>query len=94
MAQMRDEPEKIRVGLLTDSKIPVREGSVIFSNEDVAIGYVTSGSFSPSLQRPIAMALVDPYALDLGYPLHALVREHRITVTLTSLPFIPHRYQR
>jgi aminomethyltransferase len=91
---LRDEPEKVKVGLFTDSKVPVREGCVIFSNEDIAIGYVTSGSFSPSLQRPIAIALVDPYALDLGYPLHTMVREHRIEVTLTSLPFIPHRYQR
>jgi aminomethyltransferase len=94
LAQMRDEPEKVKVGLFTDSKVPVREGSVIYSNEGVAAGYVTSGSFSPSLQRPIAMALIDPYVLDLGYPLHAVVREHRIVVTLTSLPFIPHRYQR
>jgi aminomethyltransferase len=94
LAQIRDEPEKVKVGLLTDSKIPVREGCVIFSNEDVAIGYVTSGSFSPCLQRPIAIALIDPYALDLGYPIYAKVREHHIEVTLTSLPFIPHRYQR
>jgi aminomethyltransferase len=94
LAQLRDEPEKVKIGLFTDSKVPVREGSVIYSNEGFAAGYVTSGSYSPCLQRPIAIALIDPYVLDLGYPLYAMVREHRIEVCLTSLPFIPHRYQR
>ena len=92
--QLKISPEKIRVGLLVDSKIPVREGSVVFSNDQRAVGYVTSGGYSPYLQGPIAMALIDPYVLDLGYPLYAKVREHRISLSVTPLPFIPHRYQR
>jgi len=80
--------------LLIDSKIPVREGGIICSSEGIAVGYVTSGSFSPSLERPIAMALLDPYTVDLGSPLYTTVREHRISVTVTPLPFVPHRYHR
>jgi len=94
LAQLQHGSEKIRVGLLIDSKIPVREGSVICNSEGIAVGYVTSGSFSPCLDRPIAMALLDPYTVDLGSPLYTIVRDHRITVTLTPLPFIPHRYHR
>ncbi|MDO9049563.1 MAG: glycine cleavage system aminomethyltransferase GcvT [Methylobacter sp.] len=94
LAQLQYGPEKIRVGLLVDSKIPVREGSVICNSEGIAVGYVTSGSFSPGLGRPIAMALLDPYTVDLGNPLYTMVRDHRITVTMTPLPFIPHRYHR
>ncbi|TRX00908.1 glycine cleavage system aminomethyltransferase GcvT [Candidatus Methylobacter oryzae] len=94
LAQLERGPEKIRVGLLIDSKIPVREGSIICNSEGIAVGYVTSGSFSPSLGQPIAMALLDPFIVESRSPLHAMVRDHRITVTVTPLPFIPHRYRR
>ncbi len=94
LTQLQSGPEKIRAGLLVDSKIPVREGSVICNSEGIAVGYVTSGSFSPSLGQPIAMALLDPFIVESGSPLHTMVRDHRITVTVTPLPFVPHRYRR
>jgi len=86
--------EKIRAGLLVESKLPVREGSVVTNNEDKVIGYVTSGSFSPSLSKPIAMALLDRNAASMGNTLYAIVRDRKIAVTVTKLPFIPHRYLR
>lgn len=92
--QLQHGPGKIRTGLLVDSKIPVREGSVICNGDDAAVGYVTSGSFSPSLGQPIAMALIDPNDSEVGNTLYAKVREHRIAVTVTPLPFIPHRYHK
>ncbi len=94
LAQKKHGSEKIRVGLFTNSKIPIREGSVIFSGQDAAVGYVTSGSFSPSLQRPIAMALIDPFTIDTGVQLYAKVRNNRIEVAVTPLPFVAHHYQR
>jgi aminomethyltransferase len=86
--------EKIRAGLMVESKIPVRDGSVIINNEDKAVGYVTSGSFSPSLGKPIAMALLDRNSAGLGNTLFAIVRDRKIPMTVTRLPFIPHRYHR
>lgn len=94
LSQLKYGAEKIRVGLLIDSKIPVRDGAVICNSEGIAAGYVTSGGFSPSLGRPIAMALIDPYVIELGNTLYASVRNHLIPVTLTTIPFIPHRYFR
>ncbi|MGZ5052337.1 MAG: glycine cleavage system aminomethyltransferase GcvT [Methylobacter sp.] len=94
IAQLQNGPERIRVGLLVDGKIPVREGNVIYDNTDNAVGYVTSGSFSPSLGRPIAMALLDSKVSGPGNTLYSIVREHRIGVTVTTLPFVPHRYRR
>jgi aminomethyltransferase len=72
----------------------VREASDIYDGADVVVGHVTSGSFSPSLGRPIAMALLDRSVADFGHILFAKVRNHRIAVTVTRLPFIPHRYHR
>jgi aminomethyltransferase len=94
LAQLQQGPERIRAGLLVNSKLPVREGNVIYNNEDLAIGFVTSGSFSPSLGQPIAMALLDRSFADEGTKLYAKVRDHDVPVTVTPLPFIPHRYHR
>ena len=86
--------EKIRAGLVVESKIPVRDGAVIINNEDRVIGHVTSGSFSPSLGKPVAMALLERNSAKLGNTLYAIVRDQKIAVTVTKLPFIPHRYHR
>ena len=92
--QLQKGSEKIRTGLLVESKIPVREGSVVTDSEDRVIGHVTSGSFSPSLGKPIAMALLERNSAGLGNTLYAIVRDRKIAVTVTKLPFIPHRYHR
>jgi aminomethyltransferase len=92
LQQYKQGTEKIRVGLLVDSKIPVREGCVITDDEDNIVGQVTSGSFSPSLGKPIAMALLNRDAINKL--LYATVRTQKIAVSVTKLPFIPHRYQR
>lgn len=92
--QLQNGPKKIRAGLLVKSKIPVREGSDIYNAKGLAVGYVTSGNFSPSLGQPIAMALLGRKFANLGNTLYAQVRDHRIEVTVTPLPFIPHRYHK
>lgn len=94
LSQLQYGSEKIRAGLLVEGKIPVREGSEIYNSNGLAVGRVTSGSFSPSLGRPIAMALLARNVADEGNTLYAMVRDHKIAVTVTSLPFIPHRYHR
>ena len=92
--QLQQGTEKIRAGLLVESKIPVRDGCEIINSEDNVIGHVTSGGFSPSLGKPVAMALLDPASAGLGNTLYAIVRDRKIAVTVTKLPFIPHRYHR
>ncbi|WP_324615366.1 glycine cleavage system aminomethyltransferase GcvT [Methylomonas albis] len=93
LAQWQNGPERVRVGLLVEGRIPVRDGCRIY-HQDQAVGTVTSGSFSPSLNRPVAMALLDGRFAANGTVLTALVRNSPILVTVTSLPFVPHRYLR
>lgn len=92
--QIQQGPEIIRAGLVVDGKQPVREGSAVYNADDVILGHVTSGSFAPSLGKPIAMALLNRNYADFGNRLFAKVREHKIAVIVSPLPFIPHRYQR
>jgi aminomethyltransferase len=92
--QMQNGTEIQRAGLLVEAKMPVRENAPVFDNEDQLIGRVTSGSFSPSLGRPIALALIDSEAAVIGATLFTRIRNNLIKLTVCDLPFVPHRYHR
>ena len=94
LGQLKNGSGKIRAGLLVESKIPVRDGAVIINHEDKVVGIVTSGSFAPSLGKPVAMALLERHSAGFGNTLYAVVRDKKIAVTVTRLPFVPHRYHR
>ncbi|WP_331709537.1 glycine cleavage T C-terminal barrel domain-containing protein, partial [Methylomonas koyamae] len=65
LAQRQNAAGRRRVGLLVEGKIPVRDGAILLDSDDREVGIVSSGSFSPSLNRPIAMALVDVEVLSV-----------------------------
>ena len=82
-----------RVGLLLDGRMPAREGARVFSGESL-VGEVTSGGFSPSLKRPIAMAYIDTAYASEGSALEIEVRSKRLAAIVSPMPFVPHRYYR
>jgi len=90
--QLESGATKKRAGLLVNGKIPVRQGTELFDSQNNKIGIVSSGSFSPCLGKPIALALINSNYKDSI--LFAKVRNRLLPVTISSLPFIPHRYQR
>jgi len=88
-------PARKRVGLEPRSKAPLREGAKLSAPEEGAIGQVgavTSGGFSPTLQRPIAMGYVASGYANLATTLSAPLRDKCVDVAVTALPFVPHRY--
>ncbi len=80
-----DGPKRRRVGLTLDGRRVPREGCRIFSG-DQDVGEVTSGTFSPTLKRPIAMGYVDASATS-GTELEIEVRKSRLPATVAELPF-------
>lgn len=94
LSELANGPEQLRVGLLVAGKIPVREGCLVTDERSQPVGFVTSGSFSPTLQRPVAMALIRSDLAGVGNKLFAQVRGQPIAVSVTRLPFVPHRYLR
>ena len=94
LKQLQQGSQRVRVGLLVNGKMPVREGCIISDADNTSVGIVTSGSFSPSLKQPIAMALIQPESARIGTELFATVRDTRIAVSVSRLPFVPHRYHR
>lgn len=89
---LRGAPARRRVGLLPESKAPVREGAMLISQSGEVVGHVTSGGFSPTLQRPIAMGYVAREHATKGAKLATDLRGARVTLDVTQLPFVAHRY--
>lgn len=81
------------VGLALEGRLPAREGAGVYAG-DTRVGTVTSGGFSPTLGRPIAMAHVASEHAAEGTALTVDVRGKRLTATVTKTPFVPHRYFR
>lgn len=81
------EPTKRHAyGIILIDKGIAREGYPVWSNEK-QIGSVTSGTFSPSLNRAIALILVQK-PLAMGDRVWIQVRDQRAWAEVVSLPFI------
>jgi aminomethyltransferase len=89
--QNRDGVKKKLIGLRTDDgKIIARQGYKVF-RDSLESGAVTSGSFAPSLQRPIAMAYVAAAGANaapaLDDVLEIEIRNRKIPATVVRRPF-------
>ena len=76
----------VRVGLELEGRRAAREGCPVMRGDD-AVGVVTSGSFSPTFQRPLAMATVDGPASAVGTELTVDVRGTALAARVVALPF-------
>jgi aminomethyltransferase len=85
-AVKRDGPKRVRVGLELAGKRVPREHYGIFA-EGRAVGEVTSGTFSPTLQKPIAMGYVPPQYASVGTELQIDIRGARESARVVKLPF-------
>jgi aminomethyltransferase len=93
LRELGEGPARLRVGLLVEGA-PAREGAAILDGFGNRIGVVTSGGFSPSLKRAIAMGFVPPA---FGAPDTGLAVELRGRIQparVVAMPFVPHRYFR
>ncbi|HWN56606.1 MAG TPA: glycine cleavage system aminomethyltransferase GcvT [Methylomirabilota bacterium] len=86
--QHRDGVRKKLIGLRTDDgKMIARQGYRVF-RDGLESGVVTSGSFAPSIQRPIAMAYVEGGAAPAsGDVLEIEIRNRKIPATVVRRPF-------
>jgi aminomethyltransferase len=94
LAELRDGAPQKRVGFDLDGRQPVREGGRVLDGEGSEVGRVTSGGFSPSLQRPIAMGYVASHLAEPGTALKLEQRGKLFDARVAPLPFVPHRYHR
>ncbi len=83
---LKANPPQTRIGVVLDGKRIARQGAAVFAG-DQPIGQVTSGTFSPTLQQSIAMALVVPNLAGPSATLAVDVRGHREAARVAKLPF-------
>lgn len=81
-----DRALPVRVGLELESKRVPREGYPVVAGGQ-PIGEVTSGTFSPTLNKPIAMAYVDREHGAPGTPLGIDIRGREEPARVVKLPF-------
>lgn len=79
--------EKRLVAFEMRDKPIARHGYTIFK-EDNNIGYVTSGTFSPSLKKPLGMAYVNAKFANVGEKIEILIRNNRFKAEIMVMPFI------
>jgi aminomethyltransferase len=94
LAELENGPIEKRVGFEVDGRQPVREGALVLDGEGNEIGKITSGGFSPSLQRPIAMGYVATHLAEPGTALKLEQRGKLFDARVAPMPFVPHRYHR
>lgn len=79
-------PARKLVGLELEGRRIARQGTAIKSGEKI-VGEVTSGTFSPTLQKSIAMAFVDANLASEGTSLVADLKTESIPARIVKLPF-------
>ena len=84
--------EKIRVGIKPEGKIIARESTKIFSNSGNEIGLVTSGTFGPSVNGPVAMGYVKSQFAEVGTPIQLEIRGKKYGAKISDLPFYKKSY--
>jgi len=81
---------RVLVGLVGQSGRVARAGYEVFAGED-HVGIVSSGAPSPTLGKPVAMAMVHPRVSAPGTALDIDVRGRRETMAVTALPLYRRR---
>jgi aminomethyltransferase len=86
-AERERGPHRILRGLIaTDRGVP-RAGMSVHDDHGSVIGATTSGTFSPTLRRGIALALIDPSVAE-GDTVSIDVRGRTLTCQVTRPPFV------
>lgn len=91
LARLKAEgPSRRLVGLhVAPGGVP-RQGFAI-ARDGERVGLVTSGTFSPTLKRNIAMGYVPPALSQPGQAVQVETRGKNVDAEVVALPFVPHR---
>jgi aminomethyltransferase len=94
--EIAEGPSRKRVGLVGETRAPMRAGTSLFADEtdEAPIGHVTSGAFGPTVEAAVSLGYVDAAHASPGTPLFAEVRGKRLPAKVAKLPFITPGYKR
>ena len=90
--QLNDGVKKIRVGIKPEGRIIAREKTKIFNKSDLHIGEITSGTFGPSVNGPVAMGYVENEFSKKDTKVFLEVRGKKYPANICGLPFYKKNY--
>ena len=83
---MGNEPQKIMVGLIMKDRGIPREDCEIELNSE-KIGYVTSGTHSPTINKSIAIGIINKQFDNVNNTVKIKIREKNLEANIIKLPF-------
>ena len=84
--------DRCLVGLVPEGRALARPGVTILDNDGAKIGIVTSGGFGATFGGPMAIGYVPSTLSKANTKLKLQIRKSQVPATVTTLPFVPHRY--
>jgi aminomethyltransferase len=92
LTQINEGVQNIRVGIKPEGRIIAREKTKIFNEEDNLVGEVTSGTFGPSVNGPVAMGYVNRDFSKKDTKIFLEVRGKKYPANICGLPFYKKSY--
>ena len=83
---------KIRVGIKPEGRIIAREKTKIYNESNSEIGEITSGTFGPSVNGPVAMGYVENKFSKKDTKIFLEVRGKKYPANICELPFYKKNY--
>tara|TARA_A100001011_G_scaffold326225_1_gene349635 strand:- start:287 stop:886 length:600 start_codon:yes stop_codon:yes gene_type:complete len=90
--QIIEGVKKIRVGIKPEGRIIAREKTKIFNEDDIFVGEVTSGTFGPSVNGPVAMGYIEKEFSKKNTKVFLEVRGKKYPANICGLPFYKKNY--
>ena len=81
---------RVLAGVIADGRQPPRAGATVVFDGKV-VGEVTSGNFSPVMERGIGLALMEP-SCEVGAAVEVEARGRRVAATVCALPFVAKKH--
>ena len=92
ISQIKEGAKKIRVGIKPEGRLIAREKTKIYNESEQVIGEVTSGTFGPSVNGPIAMGFVNQEFSKNETKILLEVRGKKYPANICKLPFYKKSY--
>ena len=92
LSQIKDGTKKIRVGIKPEGRLIAREKTKIYDDTDTLIGEITSGTFGPSVNGPVAIGYVQKKYSKKDTKVFLEVRGKKYPANISGLPFYKKSY--
>ena len=87
ISQIKDGTKKIRVGVKPEGRLIAREKTKIYDESNKLIGEITSGTFGPSVNGPVAIGYVKKEYSKKNTKIFLEVRGKKYAANISGLPF-------